>query len=82
MSALVCALATYKVAGFGGAFLHVWLGGWLFAWPAAFAVLATLGPAIRRSVYRGCQCPLEVPNSAGRSASEPRPNSSPDLHLR
>ncbi|MBT8474791.1 MAG: DUF2798 domain-containing protein [Litoreibacter sp.] len=70
MSALVCGLVTYKAAGLSSAFMHVWFGGWVFAWPVAFAVLVVVGPLLRKNVYRACNCPLNAP----------QPNSIPDRH--
>ncbi|SFR38479.1 DUF2798 domain-containing protein [Litoreibacter janthinus] len=67
MSALVCGVATFRMVGASGAFMHVWSGSWIFAWPAAFIVLASIGPLVRKTVYRGCKCPVAVPVAAQRS---------------
>lgn len=58
MSAVVCGVITYKMAGLSAAFSHIWFGGWTTAWPIAFAVILLVGPYIRRSVYKACNCPL------------------------
>lgn len=61
MSALVCGVATYKMVGANAAFMHVWSGAWFFAWPVAFLVLVSIGPLVRKTVYKGCKCPLSIP---------------------
>jgi hypothetical protein len=61
MSSLVCGIATYRMVGASGAFMHVWSGAWFFAWPIAFLVLVSIAPIVRRTVYRGCKCPMAVP---------------------
>lgn len=60
MSGLVCAAVTYKMAGLGAAFMHVWVGGWMFAWPFAFGVLVVMGPLVRFGAYRLCGCEASV----------------------
>jgi hypothetical protein len=57
MSAIVCGVMTYKMAGLNAAFMHLWLGGWTTAWPVAFLVILVAGPLIRKFVYRACRCP-------------------------
>ncbi|RLJ51598.1 uncharacterized protein DUF2798 [Litoreibacter meonggei] len=61
MSSLVCGVATYRMVGASAAFMHVWSGAWFFAWPIAFVVLVSIGPLVRKTVYRGCKCPMAVP---------------------
>ncbi|WP_298260321.1 DUF2798 domain-containing protein [uncultured Litoreibacter sp.] len=61
MSSLVCGVATFRMVGLSGAFMHVWSGAWLYAWPVAFIVLLSIGPFVRKSVYRSCKCPMAVP---------------------
>ena len=61
MSSVVCGVATYRMVGASAAFVDVWSGAWFFAWPTAFIVLVSIGPLMRRTVYRGCKCPVEVP---------------------
>jgi hypothetical protein len=57
MSAIVCGVMTYKMAGLNAAFMHIWLGGWTTAWPVAFLVILGVGPIIRKHVYAACKCP-------------------------
>ena len=71
MSALVCGVATYKMVGASAAFLQVWSGAWFFAWPIGFAVLVSVGPAIRKTVYRSCKCPLAEPFAKDKHTSPP-----------
>lgn len=61
MSALVCGVAAFRMVGVSGAFMHVWSGAWFFAWPIAFLVLVSIGPLIRKTVYRSCKCPMSMP---------------------
>lgn len=68
MSAIVCGVMTYKMAGLTAAFTHIWLGGWTTAWPVAFTVILLLGPAIRKGVYRACNCP--IPKEATQAHTE------------
>ncbi len=70
MSALVCALATYNMAGMGETFVHSWFSGWVFAWPVAFSVLVLLGPLVRKNVYKACQCPLATPQMDAKKELE------------
>ncbi|MEM9434737.1 MAG: DUF2798 domain-containing protein [Pseudomonadota bacterium] len=70
MSALVCGLATYNMGGLSKAFMHVWFGGWLFAWPVAFGVLVLIGPFVRSNVYKACRCPLSGPSEARMKEEE------------
>lgn len=58
MSAIVCGVMTYKMSGLSAAFMHIWLGGWVTAWPVAFIVILLAGPIIRKSVYKACRCPM------------------------
>lgn len=62
MSSLVCGVATFRMVGASAAFVHVWSGAWFFAWPVAFIVLVSIGPFVRKTVYRGCKCPMAVPS--------------------
>ncbi|PTX54742.1 uncharacterized protein DUF2798 [Litoreibacter ponti] len=71
MSALVCGVATYKMMGFDAAFMHVWSGAWFFAWPVAFAVLVSIGPFVRKTVYKGCKCPLAMPEDQTKQQLPP-----------
>jgi len=68
MSLLVCAVAAYRLVGASAAFMEVWSGTWLFAWPIAFVALVSIGPLVRRTVYWGCKCPMAVPVENGRKA--------------
>lgn len=66
MSAIVCGVMTYQLAGMTASFAHIWLGGWVTAWPVAFIVMLSIGPLIRKQVYKACKCPLNA-------AVEPQP---------
>lgn len=57
MSAIVCGVMTYKMAGLDAAFMHLWYGGWTTAWPVAFLVILSVGPMIRKFTYKACGCP-------------------------
>lgn len=70
MSAIVCAVMTYKMAGLSAAFAKLWFGGWTTAWPVAFMVILTAGPFIRKAIYKACDCPL---GAGAPQANEAKP---------
>ena len=71
MSAIVCGVMTYKMAGLNAAFMHIWLGGWTTAWPVAFSVILIAGPVLRKFTYRACNCPLAMPQDPNQTNLPP-----------
>lgn len=62
MSLLVSAISTFRAAGAGTDFLHLWLGAWLTAWLIAFPVVLLVAPLTRRLV----QYLVNAPAGPGR----------------
>ena len=69
MSALVCCVATIRVAGavMNKATFELWAHAWVAAWPVAFAVLVCIGPIVRKTIYKSCKCPLAMPKDPSKA---------------
>lgn len=52
MSCVVTGIATVKAIGFSPGTFADWMASWAFCWPIAFAVILTLGPAVKRLTER------------------------------
>ncbi len=50
MSAIIGAIATFRLIGPDDVFVTAWLGAWLTGWAVAFPVVTVVGPIARRLV--------------------------------
>jgi len=52
MSAIVSAIATFRVIEAGAPFFAQWFGSWMSSWAVAFPVVLVVGPVTRRIVAK------------------------------